>query len=648
MVTGIRVWSLDQPNLPSDMEGHMFTVTFYDDYGREIQTRAENHLGSLDLTFSAYDFEGKLTNTFRYTGIDNGADQTTITKTLRYDLWGRPTSTVQSVKHNNTALKPVATSLYRYDELGQMIEKDLGGKLQSIDYTYNIRGWLQGINQIEETGTSNVHDPVPPAPVDDLAVEVGYSSYYRLKVQMTAPGDDGNSGSVQHYAIYASSSALTQADIQSGNYEAETSWDEAIGGVAGMQTYYDQLSEDILWSMLNSGATNMYLAVVAYDDAGNQSAISNVVKFSIAQKNTVGEQAVTTASAPAWQTPVVSSVSESNADLFRMALYYDQVPSMGLNQTKATSQYNGNISTWRWQVADGTSEAKGYQYEYDRLNRLVKADYAPYETNSGEWRSSITHYDVLGAGANGTILYDLNGNIESLYRYGSLGNGNFGLIDQLQYDYVSAGQTFSSNRLLVVEDQVSNNTLLDDKFEFKDETWAGGTSVEYEYDANGNMTKDLNKRVAVEYNHLNKPTKVTKLDGSGNPTTQLIRYYYDATGTKLRQSVTFDYFNGETTQTVTDHTDYIAGFHFTKRDNQSRSLDFFTFEEGRVMHNTTTGELHYQYDLKDHLGNSRASFREDPSSQALQLTQTDSYYPFRYADGGTIFAACGRRKPLLV
>ena len=52
---------------------------------------------------------------------------------------------------------------------------------------------------------------------------------------------------------------------------------------------------------------------------------------------------------------------------------------------------------------------------------------------------------------------------------------------------------------------------------------------EYEYDENGNITKDLNSNISlVEYNSLNLPSRIEFMDGS----TTL--YTYDTTGRKLR------------------------------------------------------------------------------------------------------------------
>ncbi|MFL0087640.1 hypothetical protein V2550_03100 [Tenacibaculum maritimum] len=56
-------------------------------------------------------------------------------------------------------------------------------------------------------------------------------------------------------------------------------------------------------------------------------------------------------------------------------------------------------------------------------------------------------------------------------------------------------------------------------------------AIDYTYDVNGNMIKDLNKGITnISYNHLNLPTRVTI--GGKN-----IDYTYDAVGIKLSKTV---------------------------------------------------------------------------------------------------------------
>ncbi|EIY77482.1 hypothetical protein HMPREF1072_01410, partial [Bacteroides uniformis CL03T00C23] len=66
-------------------------------------------------------------------------------------------------------------------------------------------------------------------------------------------------------------------------------------------------------------------------------------------------------------------------------------------------------------------------------------------------------------------------------------------------------------------------------FEFKDGVKQAN---EYNYDSNGNLTKDLNKGITnISYNCLNLPSVVTFSDGS------TITYTYAADGTKLKTAL---------------------------------------------------------------------------------------------------------------
>lgn len=68
---------------------------------------------------------------------------------------------------------------------------------------------------------------------------------------------------------------------------------------------------------------------------------------------------------------------------------------------------------------------------------------------------------------------------------------------------------------------------------------------EYEYDENGDMTKDLNSGIEnIEYNVLNLPKLITFANGG------TIRYTYSATGEKLRAEYTM------TSDSIIKTTDY--------------------------------------------------------------------------------------------
>ena len=198
--------------------------------------------------------------------------------------------------------------------------------------------------------------------------------------------------------------------------------------------------------------------------------------------------------------------------------------------------------------------------------------------------------------------YDRNGNILSLQRYGQTGASSYGLIDNLTF-------TLNGNQLSRVDD-AAGTAAYNNGFEFKD---AVKQENEYAYDANGNLTKDLNRNISnIQYNFLNLPGKVLFADGS------TIEYVYAADGTKLR---TKHVINGTTTT-----TDYCGNVVY---ENGVQKL--LLTEEGYV----TLADKQYHYFLKDHQGNNRMVV-----SQSGTVEETNHYYPF-----GGLFASSGNAQP---
>jgi len=130
------------------------TVNYYDDKARPLRTYSYNdYLQTTDLVSSHLDFVGKVKET---TSLHTKTGQSTITTVdaFTYDTAGRLTKQTQTI--NGGATEVIAENTY--DELGQLISKGVGGKtnqsrLQTVDYTYNIRGWLKQINNPASLGS---------------------------------------------------------------------------------------------------------------------------------------------------------------------------------------------------------------------------------------------------------------------------------------------------------------------------------------------------------------------------------------------------------------------------------------------------------------------------------------------------------------
>ena len=241
--------------------------------------------------------------------------------------------------------------------------------------------------------------------------------------------------------------------------------------------------------------------------------------------------------------------------------------------------YNGNISSMTWKSGAGATP-RGYKFSYDRLGRLTDAEYGEgpsLSVNTNRFNEQVTGYDKMG-------------NILGLKRYGQTSATGYDVIDDLSLSY-------AGNRLKKVTDR-STTPAFNNGFEFKDGI---DLPTEYEYDENGNLTKDLNKNItAIQYNCLNLPSRVMFANGDS------ISYLYDAAGRKLR---TVHVLEGDS---VT--TDYCGNVVYENGVPQ-----ILLTEVGYV--SLTDGKYHYY--LKDHQGNNRVVVAEHGNAE-----EVNDYYAF--------------------
>jgi RHS repeat-associated protein len=295
---------------------------------------------------------------------------------------------------------------------------------------------------------------------------------------------------------------------------------------------------------------------------------------------------------------------------FGFDLGYDKTTN-GLigNQSYTAAQYNGNIAGTVWK-SKGDGEKRKYDFSYDAVNRLLKADFTQY-TNGGFNTSAGVDFSMkMGDGVTPASAYDANGNIKAMTQSGLKINAS-SYIDQLTYTYDN------SNKLKAVTDAANDNSSKLGDFKYDAAT---KTLTDYTYDANGNMVTDANKKITgIQYNHLNLPQLIT-IPGKGT-----IAYTYDAGGNKLKK-VTTD--NSTAGKTIITTTTYLYGLifetkHTTPADATSPDYDevlqYTGHEEGRIRLSSVVGgpsSFKYDYMLKDHLGNVRAVLTDEQKVDA--------------------------------
>ncbi|WP_241448749.1 DUF6443 domain-containing protein [Aquimarina pacifica] len=137
----------------------ILSYTVYDKKARPIYNATFNeYLETTDILQSKLDFVGKIEET---TAVHHktGHEEITTIDRFTYDHMGRLRTQIQQINDQTPEL--IASNTY--DELGQLVTKGVGGQvaagsstalspLQNIDYTYTIRGWLKGINDIDTLG----------------------------------------------------------------------------------------------------------------------------------------------------------------------------------------------------------------------------------------------------------------------------------------------------------------------------------------------------------------------------------------------------------------------------------------------------------------------------------------------------------------
>lgn len=119
--------------------------SYYDTQAREVSLVSVNYLGGYTKTDMELDFAGNplRVNTFH----KRKADETgvNIKERLVYDEKKRLKRHYHQVDDHPEELLSENT----YNELSQLVNKKVGNNLQSIDYSYNIRGWLTDINKAQ-------------------------------------------------------------------------------------------------------------------------------------------------------------------------------------------------------------------------------------------------------------------------------------------------------------------------------------------------------------------------------------------------------------------------------------------------------------------------------------------------------------------
>lgn len=228
----------------------------------------------------------------------------------------------------------------------------------------------------------------------------------------------------------------------------------------------------------------------------------------------------------------------------------------------ATPLYSGMVCEWQWQH-DGALPDNVYAFTYDGAGRLAAAR----QTEDGARTDRFTERG---------IAYDPNGNLLTLSR-----TAGAAVADSLAF-------TFAGNRLTAL---------------------SGTSSATFEYDANGNLTKDGLNSLQFNYNCLDLVQEV------------------ETTGGQLKASFTHGS-DGEKLSAKSGNNgfEYLGSLIYVRR-NGKLSFEQVLFDEGAVK---SSGP---EYWLRDHLGSVRVIV-----NKAGKILEQNDYYPFGGRHGNSSLA----------
>ncbi|MCW3466439.1 DUF6443 domain-containing protein [Chitinophaga nivalis] len=149
LLTGTRVKVLG-------VDKWLYSTVYFDAKGNALQAVSQQLQGGETITTHLYDFSGKLLS-IHLLQNNPRSQLTASTEVLtmnEYDHSGRLVKVRKRI--NNDIAKEKIISYHVYDELGQLTSKKLGfngtSQLETLDYTYQIRGWLKAINKDYNNG----------------------------------------------------------------------------------------------------------------------------------------------------------------------------------------------------------------------------------------------------------------------------------------------------------------------------------------------------------------------------------------------------------------------------------------------------------------------------------------------------------------
>ncbi|MEP0986838.1 DUF6443 domain-containing protein [Ekhidna sp.] len=443
------------------------SVMYYDHKYRVLQVTSDNHIGSYTRVSSEYNFPGWITRvrTEHVTPEEN----ITINERFTYDEMGRMLNHYHQMGSSPEEL--IASN--SYNDLGELVEKDLHGGEQSMDYRYNVRGWLKSINDSQLSDASETNK-------DLFGFELLYDQV------------DG---------------ALSNTALFNGNISAMKWSDHAAVGASNSRAFkygYDQLNrlKSANHFANNTGVNQYSVTDLSYDMNGNIQKLKRFGTSGAAMDDLnytySGNRLLSVSDAGDNEGFLDGNTSGNDYG-------YDANGNMAYDLNKGI-QTEANPE----KLTNGDFSAGGSNWT------IVKDDYNLVLFNAGELQlrddnevnqnTEVRQLNVLQPGESYDVEVTVTSNWTTKYARFNSGTGGSAFHDVYgtgTFNFtITAEQTYFS-----ILFESGNSTFID------------------------NISVKPAKPLGISYNHLNLPTLVKKDEDN------YLTYLYDANGNKLRQEV---------------------------------------------------------------------------------------------------------------
>lgn len=598
-------YDLNNRQIGKKLPGADWIKTIYDKWDRVVFVQDGEQRTNNQWIYSKYDIYNRVVITGITTGTESDLTSAANNATVRYEIRASNNIGYMNVALPSHDVNNILTITY-YDDYA------------FLSYTgWEDNGQVSNYNFVTESGypnTSDVHQIAYPQSIDRLTTVKGYVTGAKTKLLNTTTWlnsvtyYDKNYRAIQQIG----QNHLATVDRASHVYDFSGNVLKSLQSHAGStmvvqkEFTYDHAGRlTRSYHQINNGP-KVLLSELKYNELGqviekNLHSLDNGATFLQSVDYRYNIQG--------WLTHINNSklgndqgvTNNDSNDLFGMEIVYNQ-DVYKVNNADTKKFYHGNISAIKWKTNDlrNPSQEKIYAFDYDAFDRLLAAKFATL--NGSTWNGNANMF-------NEAMTYDINGNIKTLNRNGSVA-GAVKEIDNLLYHYSSLTKGHSNALRHVVDKSVywtgdpsfgyTEKAITHSNFLSDTE---GQNGTEYEYYLDGNVKSDLNKEITqIFYNHLDFPEKIQL---SGN---REIEYSYDAGGNKLKAVVRTT--SPTTTLSVTDYVGAIQYYN-----GKLASLETV---EGRVVKGNTGFE--YEYFIRDHQNNVRVVFGSGGTSSNYLAT----------------------------